>query len=539
MNITIILPAVHVTNNKRQHRGDESPQPTTPFPPISITPSPTPFSETNSYNPEDYKHLIEEYNREIAENQLTRSRAEIVKRQAAYDDIEVAKSDSGTTIENESTAASSSSPVATKGLVAASAPCPYCSSSDSIKSGGSSRSLPRQKITAVANFRSAKRQTERRSTTHTTPSTDLESPSSVDTVNTVIQSKAYDILGELKQKESTLGKDFDIASTFDDSFESIDSVQEPPAKNDFPDYQELSECDVATTKTTVAEGSKRSTPPLRRTPSLATPSPTLGVGVAGTASKSPTPSLSPSPPVVLMQNDYFIGAEERNLDSLYEEDEEENEEGLLDEVVPPPDLDTTTDERILSEEKENDTQDTHQPENESYGESMQPEDVSLEEDIPPTPQAQPSPEEKQDEGKTVQTIKTIQNFEEEKEDILKSTEQVSVTEVVESQKFEIEKNDKKEILSLVAEESQVQEDIKIEHEEAPKSPEQKVAEALVNTVVMELVKEKKEQEEQQLGEIGTDMNVERQVPVTEPKGNGEVQIIVTQDDMPAANMFDR
>ncbi|CAL8077922.1 unnamed protein product [Orchesella dallaii] len=195
MNITIILPAVHVTS--KRHR-DESPQPTTPFPPISITPSPTPFSEASSYNPEDYKDLMEEYNREISDNHvMSKSRAEIVARQAAYDDIEIAASGSTTGTESGVPA------------TPAAAPCPYCSSDSKSESSVRSFQKKAEKVTT-----SSASNEERRAVTETSLSTDrTESPSSVDTVNTVIQNKAYDVLGELKQS------DIAVTSTLDDSFD--------------------------------------------------------------------------------------------------------------------------------------------------------------------------------------------------------------------------------------------------------------------------------------------------------------------------------
>src|SRR5438105_3353632 len=76
MNITIILPAVQVVR-----RESDSPQPTTPFPPVTATPSQSSFSAS------EYQQILEEYNRrfhgEIQE--LSESQADIAARQVAYD----------------------------------------------------------------------------------------------------------------------------------------------------------------------------------------------------------------------------------------------------------------------------------------------------------------------------------------------------------------------------------------------------------------------------------------------------------------------
>lgn len=333
MNITIILPAVHVTS-KRQQRGDDSPQPTTPFPPISITPSPTPFSEssaTPTYNSEEYKDLIEEYNREIAENNLSRSRAEIVARQAAYDDVEVTRSDPGP--RTKSKRSSTSPKEGTRKAGGGSAPCPYCSSSESLKSEASTRSRTVEKAAIVMNtLESRQSSTEKRKrTSHTSASTDrtTESPSSVDTVNTVIQSKAYDILGELKHHNSISSKlqdHFDMTSTLDDSFESIDSVQELIiVKDDYQDMDDLPE-ELRSNRngTTLQEDYNEMTIHEKTHAAIMTAmSPTFRNVVTRTPSP---PSVTPSPPPELPRHhEYILGVEERSLEFLYEEDEDEEE----------------------------------------------------------------------------------------------------------------------------------------------------------------------------------------------------------------------
>lgn len=82
MNITIILPAVQVVKRELT----TSPQPTTtPFPPVSVTPS------TSGSVTSEYQEILEEYHHHetthLHHNHLSQSRIDhIAARQAAYDE---------------------------------------------------------------------------------------------------------------------------------------------------------------------------------------------------------------------------------------------------------------------------------------------------------------------------------------------------------------------------------------------------------------------------------------------------------------------
>lgn len=300
MNITIILPAVHVTS-KRQR--DDSPQPTTPFPPISITPSPTPFSEMSSYNPDDYKDIIDEYNREVAENHLSKSRAEIVARQAAYDDIQITRSAPGTLAGTTRGSIASTPPAPV-------APCPYCASTDS-KSETSLRSVADR---VVRNNNSGgdpanPSRLDRRSLVETSLSTDrtTESPSSVDTVNTVIQGKAYDVLGELKHDHLD-----DV--NFDHINDSFDSLG-----NDFKDglYQEEDELEEAEEE-------------IVKTSEIVTT--TSNTENSTTTTTTTTVTTTETTKLAFLTDHDLMPEGRRNLDFLYEAQEEDDDDDVDNEV---------------------------------------------------------------------------------------------------------------------------------------------------------------------------------------------------------------
>lgn len=79
MNITIILPAVQVIRREL-----DSPQPTTPFPPTSATPS---HYAQSPYTTAEFKEILEEHQRHLSGGgNVTQSRSiDIAARQAAYE----------------------------------------------------------------------------------------------------------------------------------------------------------------------------------------------------------------------------------------------------------------------------------------------------------------------------------------------------------------------------------------------------------------------------------------------------------------------
>jgi len=79
MNITIILPAVQILKR------DDSPQPTTPFPPVSITPSPSPYNPMTPFSPSEFQHFSQNHSQNHSARELTKSRADLAARQAAYE----------------------------------------------------------------------------------------------------------------------------------------------------------------------------------------------------------------------------------------------------------------------------------------------------------------------------------------------------------------------------------------------------------------------------------------------------------------------
>lgn len=570
MNITIILPAVHVTsnNNSKRQRGNESPQPTTPFPPISITPSPTPFSEGSTYNQDDYKDLIDEYNRELAENHMSKSRAEIVARQAAYDDVEVAKSDSGGGTNTGSGTTSpvvatggggSQQPIRSRGGLpgGSSAPCPYCSSSESLKSETSFRSLgkivsPVGKTSVIVNTMKSYQKNGGSggkrgrkgsiSTTHASPSTDLttESPSSVDTVNTVIQSKAYDILGELNESENAKGKEkrdkFEIASTLDDSFESIDSGGQEEISNLILNEEEEYKTEIFINETT---------PPVKSP----TPPAAIRRGSVGSEKiKTPSPSTTPSPNGMIQgDRDYAMTSEERNLEFLYEEEEEEEEEPEVEkslktftagdedlgENLKDTEILTLDEKAVITEEKEEEKKMTEKIESREQSVSPSPlpsQKISFEE----KEMEKPAPLENivQFEFELPQESSQLGESDSNTEKLI-STDTTPVTPPEKESQIDINE-DTQQNKENTPSSPVLQEEV----EQVPKSEEK--LERQASSEVNDL--EKVDNDEKEMIPINEESKVEsdteKKVPVTET-GNEEVTIIVTQDDMPAANIFER
>jgi hypothetical protein len=159
MNITIILPAVQIVKR------DDSPQPTTPFPPVSITPSPSPYNPRTPFSPADFHENFNDhrhyYPQSPSSRELTKSRADLAARQAAYD------------YENEEFDSPS--------------PTPPPQPPPEEKKSGLPRPLVRQK--AIQQFESIDRNDEDMSDVSQNPSvtqTTTESPSSADTVRTAV-----------------------------------------------------------------------------------------------------------------------------------------------------------------------------------------------------------------------------------------------------------------------------------------------------------------------------------------------------------------